>query len=589
MKRPLNHTRKHPGTLLRNLRLAGGTAVEHFGDDPVVLALQISRRLPPRLLRPLLDAAAQLPGHGTVASLEALLRGDKDRLAANLRTCASGNGSTGSRLRMADLATAAGLPELAAELLAGIPPATGGRRGTAARLNWYNGDMDGAIRVLDGGSSRERAQQRRLAAEARVFAGWQPQLAPVPGYRAEPRTVLHVLTNSLPHTQSGYAQRTHSILKAQRDLGWNVHAVTRLGYPVQVGKLAAADTDVIDGVEYHRLLPARMPFGLDRRLQRQAEDMLDLALTVRPAVLHTTTHFTNGLVTAAVAEALGIPWVYEVRGQLADTWASTRSDDARGSQRYLNFKASEARVMNRASLVPTLGTVMAEEITASGVDPAKLVLLPNAVGEYYLNEPLSPRDARLKLGLPGDGQIIGTVSSLVNYEGLDDLLRAFALLAPKHPQLTCLIAGDGSSAPGLKALAAELGINGRVLFPGRVSRESAHLYHQALDLFVVPRKDLNVTRAVTPLKPVEAMACCTPVVASSLPALRELVNDGVNGTLVPAENPEALADSLDRLLADPDLRARLGANGRAHVLATRTWQANAALCLEKYASLTVAA
>ena len=575
--------------LVRNAVLAGGTAVEHLGDDPVVLALQISRRLPSGLLRPLLDASARLPRRGSLASLGCLLRGDQQQLSENLQRYAAGSGSSTQRLIMADIATAGGLPALAADLLGAIPSDAGRRRGTDARLRWYNGDMHGAIRVLDGGSGRDGAQQRRLAAEARVFDGWQPELAQVPEYQPEPRTVLHILTNSLPHTQSGYAQRTHSILKAQRELGWNVHAVTRLGYPVQVGKLGARDMEVLDGVVYHRLLPARMPFGLDRRLQRQAEDMLALARILRPAVLHTTTHFTNGLVTAAVAEALGIPWVYEVRGQLADTWASTRTDDARSSQRYLEFKAAEVRVMNRASLVPTLGTVMAEEIVASGVDPAKLVLLPNAVGEYYLNGPLTPRNARRELGLPEDSEMIGTVSSLVDYEGLDDLLRAFALLAPKHPRLTCLIAGDGSSAPALKALAAELEIDRRVLFPGRVSRENAHLYHQALDIFVVPRKDLNVTRAVTPLKPVEAMACCTPVVASSLPALRELVNDGGNGTLVPAEDTEALAESLDRLLADPDLRTRLGGNGRKHVLATRTWQANAKLCVEKYVSLTVAA
>ncbi|MBO0896032.1 glycosyltransferase [Arthrobacter sunyaminii] len=576
------------GTLVRNLRLAGGTAVEHLGDDPVVLALQISRRLPPRVLRPLLDTAARVPGRGTLASLDALLRGDKQRLEANLRACGQSGARDGQRLRMADLATAAGLPDLAAELLKDVPLAAGGRRGTAARLNWYNGNTREAVSALDGGSRRELAQQRRLAAEARVFAGWQPKLAPLPGYEPEPRTVLHVLTNSLPHTQSGYAQRTHSILKAQLELGWNVHAVTRLGYPVQVGKLGAGDTDVIDGVVYHRLLPARMPFGMDRRLQRQAEDMLALARALRPAVLHTTTHFTNGLVTAAVAEALGIPWVYEVRGQLADTWASTRSEEARSSQRYLDFKAAEARIMNRASLVPTLGTVMAEEITAAGVDPAKIVLLPNAVGEFYLKAPLAPREARVKLGLPADTEIIGTVSSLVDYEGLDDLLRAFAVLAPKYPLLTCLIAGDGVAAPGLKALAAELGIDRRVVFPGRVSRQDAHLYHQALDIFVVPRKDLNVTRAVTPLKPVEAMACCTPVVASSLPALRELVNDGGNGTLVPAGDLAALAAALGHLLADADLRTRMGVNGRRHVLATRTWHANAELCVEKYGSLTVA-
>ena len=571
--------------IVRNLGLAGATAVEHLGDDPVVLALQISRRLPSPVISPVLAAARQFPGHGTFSTLGALLRGEDQQVRLNLRRCAEGSPCARRRMRMADIAVAAGIPELAAELLAGLSVSGGKASGTEARMRWYNGDMAGAITALDAGSRRDRNQQRRLMAEASVFDGWEPELGNVTGYQPQARTVLHILTNSLPHTQSGYAQRSHSLLKAQHEAGWNVHAATRLGYPVQVGKPGARDRDVVDGVTYHRLLPGRMPFGLDRRLQRQAEQTLALALKLRPAVLHTTTHFTNGLVTAAVANALGIPWVYEVRGQLADTWASTRGEKARTSQRYRQFKAAEARIMHRASLVPTLGNAMAQEIRESGVEPAKLILLPNAVGEYYLNEPLLPREARTKLGLTAGTLLIGTVSSLVDYEGLDDLLRAFALLAPQHPRLMCLIAGAGAAAPGLKALAAELKIEKRVLFPGRVSREQAHLYHQALDVFVVPRKDLNVTRAVTPLKPVEAMACCTPVVASRLPALAELVKDEENGILVPPEDPAALAHALERLLLDEGLRARLGQNGRAEVLATRTWQANAGLCSGHYERL----
>ena len=164
------------GTLLRNLCLSGGTAAEHLGDDPMVLALQVSRRLPSHVLRPLLNAAALVPGDGTLASLEALLRGDKQRLEMNLRACAQGVARDGKRLRMADLATAAGLPDLAADLLKPVRPAARGRRGTAARLYWYNGNMDDAVHELDGGSARERAQQRRLAAETRVFAGRQPEI-----------------------------------------------------------------------------------------------------------------------------------------------------------------------------------------------------------------------------------------------------------------------------------------------------------------------------------------------------------------------------------------------------------------------------
>ena len=94
-------------------------------------------------------------------------------------------------------------------------------------------------------------------------------------------------------------------------------------------------------------------------------------------------------------------------------------------------------------------------------------------------------------------------------------------------------------------------------------------------MFTVPRRDLPVTRAVTPMKTVEASATGRPVVASDLPALAELVEDGRTGLLVPAEDPAALATALDRLAEDPAERARLGAAGRDWALQTRTWEANA--------------
>ena len=137
------------------------------------------------------------------------------------------------------------------------------------------------------------------------------------------------------------------------------------------------------------------------------------------------------------------------------------------------------------------------------------------------------------------------------------------------------IAGDGVARPGLQALAAELGIAELCAFPGRVDREDARLHHAALDVFTVPRRDLPVTRAVTPMKTVEASATGRPVVASDLPALAELVEDERTGLLVPAEDPAALAAALDRLAGDPAERARLGAAGREWALQTRTWEANA--------------
>ncbi|WP_343037919.1 glycosyltransferase family 4 protein [Arthrobacter wenxiniae] len=562
--------------LRKNLTLAATTAARHLLDDPVVLALQISRRLPSRLVQPVARAVCRVLPYSAAAPalVAAFVSGDSGGLARRLDKALSG-GLAGNRARLAaDVALAAGEPAWADKFL---PAATGARRlpATLARRKWYDGDMAGAVAALASQRGGMAKHRRRLAGELRTFSGWAPELGAVP-MEPVPGRVLHFLTNSLPHTGSGYAQRSHSILTAQRDAGWDVLAVTRLGYPVQVGKVTAREQDVIDGIMYRRMIPSRLAATADARMQQEAEALLRIALEFRPEVLHTTTHFANGLVVGAVARALGIPWVYEVRGQLADTWASTRGEEARASQRYVQFQAREVDVMQAADQVFTLGEAMKERIVDAGIPADKVLLAPNAVGGPFLEEPRTHEEARRALGLDPALDYIGTVSSLVDYEGIDDLVDAFAILAPTFPKLRLLIVGSGTSLPALQDQAKQLGLAGKVTFTGRVPRESTPLYHQALDVFVVPRKDLAVTRAVTPLKPVEALASARPVVASDLPALREIIEENVNGRLSPADNPSGLAKVLSGMLQDPELRKRLGTAGRRGVLELRTWNANAA-------------
>ena len=93
----------------------------------------------------------------------------------------------------------------------------------------------------------------------------------------------------------------------------------------------------------------------------------------------------------------------------------------------------------------------------------------------------------------------------------------------------------------------------------------------ALDVFAVPRLDERVCRLVTPLKPVEAMAGGLPVVASDLPALREIVEPGVTGELIPAGESARLADVLTKLAYSHEKRTSYGRAGQERVGANRTW------------------
>lgn len=562
--------------LLKNVWLTQSVVRQHLTDDPVVLFLQLSRRLPSAVL-PLAERLRRwVPRNSTSSAVlfAALTVGDNADVERRLRIAVDDSAVEGERARrLADLALAANLPALADSFLAKAGESRHFKQAKARRL-WYDGAISEAVEVLAGLGAAGARQRARLAAEAAILSDASPALqrreyVPVPG------RILHLLTNSLPHTASGYAQRSHSTLLAQREAGWNVLAVTRLGYPVQVGKLFAKSGDTVDGVPYRRLLPSMMAQTIDVRLQQQAEQLLAVALEFKPSVLHTTTHYVNGLVVRAVAQALGIPWVYEVRGQLADTWASTRGPEARDSEKYRLFRNRETEVMRDADLVLTLGTAMKANIVAAGISATKVVIAPNAVGGDFLAEPLDKASARRELGLAEDAQFIGTVSSLVEYEGIEDLLAAFLLLAPDLPELRLLIVGDGAAMPSLQMQAQRSDYADRIIFTGRVPRSRAALYHQALDVFVVPRKDLEVTRSVTPLKPVEALACARPVVASALPALAEIVEDRVTGLLAAPGEPAAFADAIRELLSDARLAAEFGATGRERVLRERTWAANA--------------
>ena len=569
-----------------NLGVLAQTVAEHAVDDPILLTLQGARRLPERLrgtaargLTTLGTAAGGVPAavgfHMLGAAEDA-----QERLAA-----ADGIRYAPAR---ADVLVHLSAFEDAAAVREAVPPASRGAawHAAASRLAHHTGDLDAAVRHARV-HRRNRALARRMAGEREALTGDWPTLPRETGYTPRPGRVLHVLTNSLPHTRSGYAQRSHAILRAQAEAGLQVSAVTRPGYPVQVGVPWARAVDVVDGIEYHRLTPSRLAQGQAARVRQHAALLLELVRAERPALLHTTTHYVNAMAVCAVAEACGIPWVYEVRGRLADTWAATRGPAATASPRYAAFTAREAQAARAADAVVTLGEGMRQTLVTEGVDPERIVLAPNAVDARFEAPPPSRATARNHLGLDPDGRYVGTVSSIVDYEGLDLLVRAAARLAPEHPRLRLRIVGDGVALPGLRVLAHRLGIADICEFPGRVAREDAVWHHSALDVFCVPRRDLPVTRAVTPMKSVEASAIGRPVVASDLPALAELVEDGVTGELFRAEDLDAFVAALGRLLSRPEEAERLGRAGRDWALATRTWSSNVTRYRDLYTALGV--
>lgn len=380
-------------------------------------------------------------------------------------------------------------------------------------------------------------------------------------------SVLHFLTNSLPFTTSGYSLRSHSILSAQIKLGIRTEAVTRYGYPADIGKLFRTKSQTINSVRYTRIMPWIWNPRIESRIHYAVEELKKIVNLKEISILHTTTGGFNALIVSRVASEKGIPWIYEVRGAPESTWLSkipTKNQAmAMNSEFFQKSQNAELRAMQAANAVIVLSETHKAEIESRGVSSAKITVIPNGIDEEFINREFDQRSIRTELNLP-PGRIVGSVSSLVSYEGFEYLIRALLNLSA---DTYVLLVGDGEDRSRLIQLAEELGVSERVILPGLVDRRHAWKWYAALDVFVIPRIDSDVTRKITPIKGVLAQALGIPVVGSDLPAIREVT--GNLGYYFAPGKVDELVEALE--LAGKDSRRSENLNWAKQ----RTWQKNA--------------
>jgi glycosyltransferase involved in cell wall biosynthesis len=446
------------------------------------------------------------------------------------------------------------------------------------------------------GGHRLSSWQRRTLERARgdlvvIEPSWRPRVgSPTRLPDRVPGRILHLLTNSLPYVQAGYTVRAQQVALAQLANGLDPHMATRAGFPGSVGVADARPREEVDGVPYHRLRPD-LDAGVapDVMATAMAQAAGDLIRGLRPSVLHPATNHLNAQVALALRDQFDLPVVYEVRGFLEDTWLTRTGPGAAESDRYRGARAVETASMRAADAIVTLSEAMRQEILSRGEIAAdSVVVIPNGVDVGRFTP--GPRDDRLaaSLGIAADETVVGYISGLMAYEGIDYLIRAVAMLRDRGRRVRLLIVGDGEARAGLVATARESGLDdGTVIFTGRVPYREIVRYYRTIDVFVVPRTNDRVSRLVTPLKPFEAMAMGKALVVSGVDALLEVVPDERTGRSFTPEDPGSLADAIEPLLDDPALRLELGTAARAWVSEHRTWDRIGRQYLELYQRLGV--
>lgn len=278
------------------------------------------------------------------------------------------------------------------------------------------------------------------------------------------------------------------------------------------------------------------------RLTRLATSPFALAAAIRRSqarLVHVNTSLNAGafwrdLAYVLVARACGARVVYQVHG------------GALPRQFCAHFRLLEGVLRRAFGLADRIVVLARSELEAYRrfLPGRPIVLAPNAVA----CAPLQPREAAASSALR-----LAFIGRLVREKGVQDLLLALAALKrdAERPRLT--IAGSGPEEARLQRMAADLGLDGAVVFAGPVAGAAKAELLRRSDLFVLPSYAEGLPYAL-----LEGMAAGLPVVVTRVGAIPDLITEGVHGAFVPARDPEAIARVLASLATDRERLARMG-------------------------------
>lgn len=404
--------------------------------------------------------------------------------------------------------------------------------------------------------------------------------------------IFHFLSHSLPNL-SGYSIRTHDILKFQK-IYYRIYAMTE---PLYIKKKTP---DVIDDILYFRYPPTN---GVNLILHPQIIKLVKKAKiydfyynfmfknaffylekifkTYKPHIIHVHSSYFYGHYISKIVKRYKMPFIFEVRGFIEDTHVGL-GILKEGSLQYRKGQEIRKKIMEKADVIVTLGSNMKKELVKQGIDDDKIRIIPNGVDVKKLC-PKSPNfSIKQKLGIKNE-KLIGYIGSIRRIEGIEILLMALKILKEEINNILLLLIGFGDPIyiNELKDLAKKFKILHKIKFIGEVPNSEIENYYSILDICVIPRLNYRVNQIVTPLKPLEVMAMEKTLIASNLPALREIVKPGVSGDLFQVENAEDLANKIKMYLFDKNKMNKLGKSAREYVINNFDWSE----VIKKYKSL----
>ena len=237
-------------------------------------------------------------------------------------------------------------------------------------------------------------------------------------------------------------------------------------------------------------------------------------------------------------------------GRFAGTLEQFQAE--RGGLRVRLLRATRTAALRRASRVLVPSAYLRAIALGWGLDPARTTVVANPAPEV----PVHPTrdEARAALGI--EGFALGVAGRLTEQKALEDTLAALA----RVPRVALLVLGDGPERAALERRAAQLDVSDRVRFLGAGTRDDVIVLFRAVDAALLTSAWENLPHTL-----LEALAAGTPVIATAVGGIPEVVRDGENGLLVPPRDVAATASAIDRLVRDDVLRASLAASAAPSV------------------------